>query len=147
MNADGIAGRLALWNRWLHVNAGGIAVLLAFAIMANAARKPLSETLDWYFIWLPVQALATLPGITLLVNRFWPGIDFRQRFRPAFAHLAVAWAGLFAFGLRTGSDEEMWLSAFPATVLVTLVGGSAVLLGLSYALLSRSLAQTEELFP
>jgi len=140
--------RFGLWTIWLAADAGAASVLFLFAEADILGGKPLSQSLPWYFIWAAIQLAVTFPGVTLLVLRVLPGLVSWERLKLAFGHLAVAWLTLLAFGLRTGGDESIWLSSFASTVLVTLVGGSAALLVLSYALLSRNALQgREEVFP
>jgi len=147
MTTEDLEKNLERWKRVLLISIGIVAMLMLFAIY-DIPKKQKTELLDWYCTWAVFQVFITPPGFVLLISKFGRSLPTRERINTAFGYFTVAWLALLAFGIQTGSDQSIWYSPLAAVVLVAGVGGSGVLLALSYWLLRRIRLQApDDVFP
>lgn len=119
-------------------------MLLLMALL-QMHRMYKSDVWEWYIAWLILEALVAPPGFFILFLPRWRRIPLRERMDTAYGYFAVAWLGLFAFGVQTGSDPRNWDYGIMMIASLIIVG-IGLLIALTYWLLRRA-EMREEAFP
>lgn len=144
LNVEQLETTLHLWKKGLYIAWGAGLMLLLMALL-QMHRMYKSDVWEWYIAWLILEALVTTPGFILLFLPRWRQIPLRERMDTAYGYFAVAWLGLFAFGVQTGSDPRNWDYGI-MTIASLIIVGIGLLIALTYWLLRRA-EMREEVFP
>ncbi|MBU2496420.1 MAG: hypothetical protein KJ935_08005 [Candidatus Omnitrophica bacterium] len=144
LNVEQLETTLHLWEKGLYIAWGAGLMLLLMALL-QMHRMYKSEVWEWYIAWLILEALVAPPGFFILFLPRWRRIPLRERMDTAYGYFAVAWLGLFAFGVQTGSDPRNWDYGI-MTIASLIIVGIGLLIALTYWLLRR-VEMREEAFP